>query len=149
MNARADHSAGILPLYQDHILLGKESRGWSAFGGKSEEGETPHETAIREFTEETAGIFGGVQLDMTTSSLVKTVTPKGNPFFLYLIELPCISEVNSIFQEKRKVTKNRREKEKKEIKWVEISKVKNLRLSTAFAADWDAVRGVIKNMQHL
>ena len=139
------HSAGIMPVHQSKILLGKEKRGWSAFGGKCEEGETPSVTAVREFREETAGVFENVMLDMTTSAVVKTVTPKGNPFYLYLIEFPYADgEVNREFQKKRNSTKNQREKEKQKLEWFEISDVKNLRLSTSFAADWQIVKSEIE-----
>lgn len=134
------HSAGILPICKNQILLGKEHRGWSAFGGKSEEGETPNVTAMREFKEETAGIFQQVKVD-SNSCVVETSTPRGFPFFLFLIEFPhADKQVNDEFQRKRKLTNDKREKEKKNIEWIDISDVTKLRLSSSFAMDWQLVK---------
>jgi 8-oxo-dGTP pyrophosphatase MutT (NUDIX family) len=66
-------SAGILPVAKSSgkILLGKRTgscRGtWASFGGGSREEETPRETAIREFREET-GFSGKIGISFLLKS---------------------------------------------------------------------------------
>jgi 8-oxo-dGTP pyrophosphatase MutT (NUDIX family) len=63
--AAADHPAGIILYAQDargvSLLLADHQppsrRGWAAFGGTHEAGESPAETAARETEEETNGFF--------------------------------------------------------------------------------------------
>jgi len=63
-------AAGILPYtFKDGtllFLLGKESNGWSDFGGFAEHNETALEAAIKEFSEETRYVFGKFSLGINT-----------------------------------------------------------------------------------
>lgn len=62
-NKRKSINAGVLPYAYDckgtpFILLGQEPNGlWADFGGRYEKGETPFQTAVREWFEETRGAF--------------------------------------------------------------------------------------------
>ena len=82
------YSAGILPVYNFQVLLGKEKRGWSGFSGKyeSEKDVTVMDTAIREFTEETAGLLekSRVQWLIKEAPLLKSCTPKDTSFIFTL-----------------------------------------------------------------
>ena len=51
--------AGIVPIIGYTALLGQDYENyWSSFSGKQEIGETPPQTAIREFNEETSNMWG-------------------------------------------------------------------------------------------
>jgi 8-oxo-dGTP pyrophosphatase MutT (NUDIX family) len=136
------HSAGVLPFFDNKILLGREERGWSAFSGKSEGDETPLETAVREFQEETANIFADVAILET--ACLKSITPRGIPFFLFLscFKTPCV-DANEQFQIQRRLTKNQREMEKRELMWVNVDDIYSIQLSKSFAMEWLRIKKLI------
>jgi hypothetical protein len=78
-------SAGIIPYTLIHgkmyFLLGYERKSWSGFIGSSENEETPIQTAIREFNEETALIFNEytpiIEEKVTKAVPIVFLSPKG------------------------------------------------------------------------
>ncbi len=137
------HSAGILPVCDNKILLGREKRGWSGFSGKSENNESPFDTAKREFTEETAGLFCDVVINYEKYKLLETKTPSGYPFFLYIMEFPYIEHINQKFKLQLKNATNKNEKEKEELAWVNIWNVNTVQLSRSFSIDWKSIKKLI------
>ncbi len=138
------YSAGILPYCNEFVLIGREERGWSGFSGKCESGETPKETAVREFNEETAHIFKGVKISKNTIC-ISTSTPKKYKFYLYLVKFDNYdTELNSIFLKSRVSTTNPAEKEKTELKWVHLDDIGSLDLSQAFRKDLKDIKEKIK-----
>ena len=147
------YSAGILPVYKSSILLGKERRGWSGFSGKCDkDDEDILCTAIREFQEETAGLLDidCVKSLIQGAVLVESVTPRGHKFHLYVMnvtkkEYDALS--NNKFQLKRKTVRLPQQREKVEIKWVDISEIYELDLSQCFKHDLKTLLNVI-NVMH-
>lgn len=87
--------AGILPyaIHNDklYFLLGRENPGsdpkknnlFSDFGGGTEKNETPEQTAFREFTEETMGIYE--HLDIT---LDEKQSYNNGLYYQYMVKIP-------------------------------------------------------------
>lgn len=132
----APHCAGVLPYHGDRLLVGREPRGWSPFSGHAERGETMAQTALREFHEETAGIFRGLAVALHEEACVCTVTPSGRLFALYLVELPVVDEhVNAVFRTHRACATRAVECEKLQLAWVKTATVYDLRLERMFRND--------------
>jgi hypothetical protein len=91
-------SASIVPICllngKRYILLGRESTGyiekqhnWDTFGGGREAiDKTPKDTAIREFDEETMGIFGSIEF-IRENLLPVHAKIKSTEHYIYIIEL--------------------------------------------------------------
>lgn len=63
------------------------ARGWAAFGGGHEEGETAAQTAARETEEETRGFFPREALSIRLEGLTPVVY---GSFHLYFVEIPFV-----------------------------------------------------------
>jgi len=129
-------AAGIIPytITENGIffLLGLEKRGWSGFVGSSEPGESPIDTAIREFNEESALIFSNYQLHdkLVTVSPIVEKTPTGKTVYLWFIDFPKeIIGIESQFEINKSKLNKREYHEKSKLKWFnfyEIRKNKNI-----------------------
>ncbi|MFO8163112.1 MAG: NUDIX domain-containing protein [Desulfatiglandales bacterium] len=114
-SAFAEGPAGIV-LYlvegQNVFLLladhSKHTRGWSAFGGGADPGETQQATAARETYEETRGYFSQVWLSQQISKQ-EPVRSKG--YSMYFVEVPFVPAqrvMNNPTEEKNKAMVERR-----------------------------------------
>lgn len=135
------HCAGVFVISpcSHFILLGKEPRGWSAFSGKRELGETPRETAKREFNEETAFLFENI--DIPDRPFLVSSTPSKKMFYFFLLDIEIEDEVNQKFIEKRDNYISVFTKEKSELRWwswkdAEVSK----EMAPAFHKDIKAIK---------
>ena len=145
------YSAGILPVYHRQVLLGKEKRGWSGFSGKREATDvTTESTAIREFQEETIGLL---ELDdvirlLKTARLIQSSTPRGFKFYLFVAhvqESDYNKLTNERFQRKRISSASVYEREKTEIKWVDVDKIEDEELSHCFKNDLSNIQNILLN----
>lgn len=116
------YGAGILPytIYKGRVyfLLGKDTKEntWSDFGGRMDPKDTEslrfihikstrEKTAAREFTEETCGVIQSYNttLDRINSRrrilLIDSVTPRGHPYFMYLMNISKKDEYITNFKE--------------------------------------------------
>jgi len=137
-------AAGVLP-YALNIegevvyLLAKEDRTrkkqgyvWNNFGGKRHSDEnSPPITAIREFMEETAGIFENNVVSLF-SNLRKISVPKlWNPrglYVLYFIQIPYDDQINNKFKSLDR--SNLRHLDQTDFAWFPAEEIATLRHST-------------------
>ena len=144
------YSAGILPVYDRQVLLGKEKRGWSGFSGKREEIDTSYEsTAIREFQEETIGLleFDDVKRLLENARLITSSTPRGFKFYLFVAHLQerdYDKLTNQLFQRNRKSSACVYEREKTEIRWVNVDKLEDMKLSRCFKHDLANIQNILR-----
>lgn len=122
-------AAGIIPYIVTEngisFLLGLEKRGWSGFVGSSEPGETPSQTALREFNEESAMIFSTYQINLTTLPIVEK-TPTGKTVYLWFINFPKeIIGIESQFELNKSKLNKREYHEKSKLKWFNFYEIKN------------------------
>ncbi|MCE2744504.1 MAG: NUDIX domain-containing protein [Burkholderiales bacterium] len=61
-------------------------RAWATLGGGAQKGESPAQTALREFTEESNCAYRGTEIDI--SQLKGPSISTGVPFHLYSLEVP-------------------------------------------------------------
>lgn len=106
-------NAGVLPYAQHkgkiYFLLGKErsNRTWSDFGGAGNKGETPKQTAKREFHEETRNIYKKIPI-----RLGKPILHPQRYYNLYLAQVP--------YKTKNEIeTALGKDREKTDFKWVD------------------------------
>jgi len=130
-------AAGVVPYLiienQYYFLLGLErsNNKWSGFVGKSEIGETPQETALREFNEETSLLFkNNLQFVYSKLNLTEPVletTPSGNVAYIWFIHFPphIISMDFSEFHFNQSKIKDRHFKEKSNLRWFTLSQIRN------------------------
>jgi 8-oxo-dGTP pyrophosphatase MutT (NUDIX family) len=124
-------AAGIIPytIFNNEIyfLLGleKSNNKWSGFVGKSEPGETPKQTAIREFNEETALIFNNISLENAKEPVID-ITGTGKIVYLWFIEFPQnLLNVNfndTLKRNQKKLGKHFNEKSK--LSWISLHSIK-------------------------
>lgn len=143
------YSAGILPVYGNLVLLGKEARGWSGFSGKydSTKDKSILDTATREFMEETAGLMDESRIRQLSDGapVFRSSTPKGYDFHMYVVTF-SVDDYNAFtndkFMTKKAGTANLFENEKSEIRWVATSELHKVRMSYFFYRD-------LKNILHM
>lgn len=134
------HSAGVLPVCGKHMLLGRETRGWSAFSGKGLVDETPVDTACRELREETANLIDLEPEHIATGARIVSSTPRHSQFYLYVVSLDQFDpDINDKFWKCRRQSKRGVEREKKELKWVPLKDVAHMRLMQSFRSDLQAI----------
>lgn len=75
----------VFLLLADHTL--QYTRGWGAFGGSHEEGESPAQTAARETEEETRGFFTRDDLLTRIEGLIPVVD---GTFHMYFLEIDFV-----------------------------------------------------------
>ena len=121
-------SAGIIPYTlingRMYFLLGYERKSWSGFIGSSENDETPIDTAVREFNEETALIFNDY-LDLIREKVCSAVpivflSPKGKKVHLYFIDF-CESITQ--FKDNRKKLQSWVFHEKEKLGWFTMHQI--------------------------
>jgi hypothetical protein len=137
-------SAGVWVLAKEpksgsyHILMGemiknnpdkKEThmfdKTYSGFSGKSKQNETPIETAVREFQEETHGIFGtnddmlGI-IAADSTSVLKNMGWSKYPVATYVVEVKFSDEYIEAFNRLRSDTS-----ELKRLKWIPLGQIWN------------------------
>jgi 8-oxo-dGTP pyrophosphatase MutT (NUDIX family) len=122
-------AAGIIPYTVTengiYFLLGLEKRGWSGFVGSSEPGESPEQTALREFNEESALIFSNYQINLTTLPIVEK-SPTGKKVYLWFIDFPKeILGIESQFEINKSKLKKKEFHEKSKLKWFNFYEIKN------------------------
>jgi 8-oxo-dGTP pyrophosphatase MutT (NUDIX family) len=119
-------AAGIIPVTIIHgkyyFLLGLErsNNKWSGFVGGSEPGETPKETAVREFHEETKLIFQNVPILLDEPSFID-LTSSGKKVYLWFITMEYNENINSLFNSKK--IKDRHFNEKSELRYFSLSEI--------------------------
>ncbi len=122
-------AAGIIPYNKNgelSFLLGLEKHNglWSGFVGGHEPSDlTIENTAIREFNEETTGVFGEYlpYIKQNLNFLVKDISPTKRNVYLYFVEFPKV--------EKRLKYIPRKEcQEKTNMRWFTLSEIKKSKL---------------------
>lgn len=91
-------AAGILAYTEDNeVLLVKEERAgrvnWGFPGGRIEKGETPLETALREFHEETAHIFEKKDLEIQADVIYYDCG-----YYLFIMRVPFLIDISYRFR---------------------------------------------------
>ncbi len=127
-------AAGIIPytFFNGNIffLLGLETsnKKWSGFVGSAERAETPQQTALREFHEESTMAF--LQFNDYLINKLQTVSPiiettrTGKKAYLWFIYLP--SDVNlKQFHKNQLTTSEPTLREKKNIQWFSLSQIEH------------------------
>jgi len=135
-------SAGILPYDGEHFLLGKQNGGWTTFSGKSKAGETPNDTAIREFAEETAGVFP--EIDIAGVQPLVTHTPRGFAFYLFCVRVPRNPEHSTAFLHRRSLTLSPDYREMQQVAWIHVADLERTPLRTAFRVDLPKILSIIE-----
>ena len=130
-------AAGIIPyIHGPQFLLGleKSNNKWSGFVGGSETGETPIETALREFNEETCMIFKDHEAffysKLTTTQPVIETTPSGKIVYLWFIKCPASLfglDFNQFYINQR-LTDNRYLKEKSQLVLFDLQEIKSYKV---------------------
>ena len=121
-------AAGIIPYTEfkgkTYFLLGLErsNNKWSGFVGGSEQGETPRQTAIREFNEETAMIFKYNGNLANPPIIEKTTT--GKTVYLWFVRFPYLMNYSQ-FYINQQLLNDRHYKEKSELRWFSLSEIEN------------------------
>ena len=125
-------AAGIIPYTffngKRSFLLGleKSNKKWSGFVGTSESGESPQETALREFHEETT--FSFLQLNQYLIESLNRILPviektkTGKYAYLWFIRFSPDIDI-STFHVNQSMTNQRTLKEKSDIGWWNIEQI--------------------------
>lgn len=144
------HCAGIIPFdsKSKKLLLGKTFRGeWSSFSGKSVANENYENTALREFREETAGIFNDsyVKKHMLPFHFISN-TPKGLTIVIYFLPLLESQEHSSLFNALKSFQSYN---EMKKVAWISmhILKENKIRLRMAFKNDIIPILNFLEDFQ--
>jgi len=142
-------SAGILPYDGDYIFVGLQAEGWTTFSGKSKIAETPVNTAIREFCEETAGLFSVLDVKEVISDVKPIVmsTPRGYCFYLYCVNIKRDTEHASRFETLRNSQTRPESLEMREVEWIKIDELEHKRLRNAFRSDYLKIRTHLKTIE--
>ena len=116
------------------FLLGKETsnKKWSGFVGGSEDYETPIETALREFNEETALTFIDYYAyflnALKTHPPTVNTTSTGKTVYIWFVEWNVDENVNSNllnqFVINKKSIGDKHFKEKSQLKWFTLSQIR-------------------------
>ena len=153
-------SAGILPVIRGYVLLGREhsNKSWSGFVGRSEHNETPHDTAVREFDEESCGLFDPAMIRQVLSkenskesginliTHATTITPRGYTYDLFAIDVEKYvhsnpmygpQNIEKLFQTYRDKETDPYRREKDIVQWVPLRDVNNLHCRYSFYNDYN------------
>ena len=130
-------AAGIVPYIKDsnniiHFLLGFENNKWSGFvGGYEDSDENIINTGIREFNEETAGIFENKlkyvrnEINSHSAVLIKGNT-RNRKVYLWFVQFPFEifeESLELLFSINRTKMDNIHFKEKSSIKWFSMDNI--------------------------
>ena len=143
-----NYAAGILPItWVDNValfLVGRDIRDgtYSDFGGKRERYDRNEvATASREFYEETLGTVVGqkqmlMRLTPKTSILVPGRTQNGNPYYMFVTEVPYVPYVRPAFRKMadflRSKNVNRLYVEKLDVQWATLDMLKCMNKRSVF-----------------
>ena len=157
-----NYAAGILPITWMHgtalFLLGRDIRDgtYSDFGGKRERYDRNElATASREFYEETLGTVVGqrqihLRLTPKTALLVCGRTQNGNPYYMYVVEVPYIPYVRSSFRKTAEFLKskklNRLYVEKIDIQWATLDMLHSMNKRSVFENTLNANSEIIEKI---
>eukprot|EP01112_Ceratiomyxa_fruticulosa_P013680 TRINITY_DN3863_c0_g1_i3.p1 TRINITY_DN3863_c0_g1~~TRINITY_DN3863_c0_g1_i3.p1 ORF type:complete len:413 (-),score=65.74 TRINITY_DN3863_c0_g1_i3:197-1435(-) len=140
-HANTDFAAAGIVLYSTlpngsiSFLLGEEDRSkkkkgrvknvWLNFGGKVERGEVlPSQTALREFTEETGGLFTEKEIESIKRTLSAAECPKfwveTGKYVLFFVEFPYDETIPQRFEE---LDSKNPESTQTELKWCDAKAV--------------------------
>ena len=123
-------AAGIIPykiVNNEFIfLLGLErsNNKWSGFVGGSEPGESPVNTAIREFNEETSMIFYEYPINIINIPPIIEKTSTGKNVYLWFVNYPFNLNLNK-FHYNQHIYQNNIYKEKSDLRWFNLNEIKN------------------------
>lgn len=148
------YAAGILPItWCDGIplfLVGKDVRdaSFSDFGGKMERYDRNDTiaTACREFYEETMGTIVSIKqirarVNPETSILLRGRTQNGNPYYMYVVEIPYIPYLRPAFHKMlgffRSKNIQRMYVEKLDVQWVTLHMLRTMTKRSVFANTLD------------
>ncbi len=129
--------AGIVPIIGYTALLGQDYENyWSSFSGKQEIGETPPQTAIREFNEETSNMWGLTpqQFEKRLLHRFSTRTPSGKVLWLFVLNFENCQNLRNFFPNR----------EKKAVRWVSMSE-NVAQLHPKFRQDYHQVRKFLQS----
>jgi 8-oxo-dGTP pyrophosphatase MutT (NUDIX family) len=138
-------SAGVIVFSDDKVLLGRETGGWSAFGGGRAEGETPWDTAIRELQEESVGILTSEDAHRCCEGHLLSTTPRGYSFTLFFLRIDRKIDLQS-FTAKRNQSNTEAEREKTELSWFRIDEVQTHMLRPGFQKDWSMIKSQLRHL---
>lgn len=126
-------AAGLLLAAQDHVLLTQRAAWthhggtWAFPGGARHHTETPHQAALREFTEEADGDLTGL-----THTSTHTQTHPGG--WTYTTVLATLPEIRVFTTDAHETT---------DIDWFPLDEVDDLELLPDFARTWPVIRNRI------
>ena len=127
-------AAGIIPYKINrgfYFLLGFERNKWSGFVGNSEIGESPTETAFREFNEETAMVFEKlkdyIKFELETKEPIIEKTQSGKLVYLWFIDFTNEHNNFSQFHINQQIINKREYFEKDEIGWFSLNEIETNR----------------------
>lgn len=142
------HSAGVVVHDGNgRLLLGLQRDGWSSFAGKGETGETPRQTALREFGEETLFLFGDDRLDVSHTPLTVSTTPRGRTFYLYDAVTrhdPGLAQTFDALRSSKRYHEWKGCRETEKIGWFPVHTLSTLRLRPSFRQD---LAGIVAALQ--
>ena len=121
-------AAGILPIYNNKILLGIENNEWSPFAGMSEKNETPYQTACREAYEESCMLL---QPSNYTNIRCMVDISSRFEYYLFIVDLKSNIDLNEFYINLNKVT-DKHYKEKSELRWFSKDEIHQLPLRSVF-----------------
>ncbi|MCR2745382.1 NUDIX domain-containing protein [Limnobacter parvus] len=103
-------------------------RSWATLGGSAQKDETPNQTAVREFTEESNCAYSADEIDI--SNLKGPSISPGTPFHLYATEVP--------FKSAEQIAEARQCASIERSQWVWVRHLDLLRAVNGFNASGDA-----------
>ena len=134
-------AAGIIPYIKIngtiYFLLGFEKNKWSGFvGGKEINDATIEDTALREFNEETAGVFinnlNYIKNEITSNrALLIPGNTKNRLVYLWFVKLPeRVVNINVpyLFLEKLKTVTENCYREKSKLDWFPIESINKIKI---------------------
>lgn len=133
------HSAGVLPYSADvRVLVGSQRRQWTSLAGTARPGETPIETAAREFHEETAGLFGVdvVKDRIAAVEPLVSITPSGRSFYLFCIRMSPNDAHAAEHRRLRLASVQASHLEMDEIRWIALDELRGHALRGPFRRDF-------------
>lgn len=128
------HSAGIILFNDEAVLLGLQKSGWSSFGGRSNVGETPVQTAAREAVEETRGILCCDEIEARIGRIkaITSPTPKGQTFYLFCVRHPVDERIVSKIRATRTENLPLCMKETRDVRWIRWEELDQYHLRRSF-----------------
>ena len=125
LGVNAKGAAGMVLYFNDghqtFLLLADDiegTRGWSAFGGRQEEGESIIEAAARETSEETRGFYSKEWLMLQVEG--QTPVSTSNGFKMFFVEVPFVPALR-IKQHPLPYSADKHSQERVHFAWVPLS----------------------------